>query len=295
MKTLCPLTEKASGLRAGEGFGIGNNPEFLREGSALADFFAPPMILIGAEDDETARKISALYKGIDAPRELCAPEIAESVKYVSNAWRASKVAFANEMGNILHAHGIDSHAAMNIFFNDTKINLGKSFLMPGFAFGGSCLPKDMRALRASANDRGLATPLFDSVLEANEAQIRRGFELIRGTGRRNAALLGLSFKIGTDDLRESPLVTLAEMLLENGFGLKIYDPAARGTVASCKRLLPHYIQDAAQLADSDVLIVGNAAPEFLRIVADLPDSVPVVDLVRLGGAEKRGSYTGICW
>src|SRR5690606_10206454 len=148
-----PILEQASGKRAGVDFGLGNNPEFLREGTAVEDYFHPTQIVVGALDEKTAEKIMRMYEGLDAPRTITDVSAAEGVKYVINAWRANKISFANEIGNILKSHGVDSHKVMKIFFEDRKINMGPSFLMPGFAFGGSCLPKDIRALRVSANDR----------------------------------------------------------------------------------------------------------------------------------------------
>jgi GDP-mannose 6-dehydrogenase len=292
-----PLLEEASGKKAGRDFGLGVNPEFLREGSAIADYSTPELILAGANDSETAETIFALYPDINAPHEFCAPGIAEGLKYVSNAWRANKVAFANEAGSILKAHGIDSHAVMDLFFRDMKQNLGPSYLLPGFAFGGSCLPKDVRALRASANDRGVRTPLFDALTEANEAQIRRALALVRETGRRRAGLLGLSFKPGTDDLRESPLVRLALLLLEDGFELCIYDPCVRRTIAAYPRLAPLLAEDAAAIHDKcDVVIAGSAAPECAAVAEALDPAVPLIDLVRLGGdMRRRANYAGICW
>ena len=303
-----PILEQATGKKAGIDFGLGNNPEFLREGTAIADYYQPNMIVAGALDDKTAEMIMALYDGIEAPRSVCDVSVAEGVKYVSNAWRANKVSFANEMGNILKEHGVDSHDVMNIFFEDTKINLGKSFLTPGFAFGGSCLPKDVKAIRASANDKGLKTPLFDSLLEANKNQIERGFEMIAKTGFKNIGLLGLSFKPDTDDLRESPLVTLAEMLLSAGYNLKIYDPCVYAA-SQMESGTKYYLKDdipkvgaclvesfEGVIEGSEVIVIGNGTKSFADIIDGIDTNTPIIDLVRLRSeAEKRSAYNGICW
>ncbi|MCF8495540.1 MAG: UDP-glucose/GDP-mannose dehydrogenase family protein [Alphaproteobacteria bacterium] len=304
-----PLLEKASGKRAGVDFGLGNNPEFLREGSAISDYYHPTQIVVGAQDARTAETILSLYEGIEAPRSICAVDVAEGVKYVSNSWRASKITFANETGNILKEHGVDSHKVMEIFFKDTKINMGPSFLTPGFAFGGSCLPKDVCAIRASANDLGVSTPFFDSLLIANGLQIERAFSMIQATGGQRIGLLGLSFKPETDDLRESPLVALAERLLKEGFSLRIYDPCVwqagrmKGSnQAYLEQVIPQIAAclvetEEALVEDVDVLVIGNGTQEFGQIVARARDSISVVGLARFRGEpfEHRAGYRGICW
>src|SRR6202012_4128051 len=174
--------------------------------TAIYDYFNPPKIVIGALDDKTAKAISQLYKGIKAPEVVTSIEVAEGVKYTDNAWHALKVGFANEIGNIMKLHGVDSHKVMDIFCLDKKLNISTAYLKPGFAFGGSCLPKDVRALRASAKKKGLNTPIFDSLLEANDEQVRRAHDMVIRSGKTKITLLGLSFKAGSDDLRESPLV-----------------------------------------------------------------------------------------
>lgn len=304
-----PALERSSGKKAGVDFGVGNNPEFLREGTAVADYYKPNMIVAGAIDDKTAQMIMDLYTTLEAPRTVCTVAEAEGVKYVSNAWRANKVSFANEIGNILKEHGVDSHNVMNIFFQDTQINLGKSFLLPGFAFGGSCLPKDVRAIRASANDKGLKTPLFDSLLESNENQIKRAFDLIKANGNKNIGLMGLSFKPDTDDLRESPLVALAQMLLKDGFKLKIYDPCvfeAYGHESVTKRYLDNGIPEVAaclvatpeaMIEGSDLFVIGNGTKSFKEIIGQIEAQHTIIDLVRLNADNlmERQSYVGICW
>jgi GDP-mannose 6-dehydrogenase len=303
-----PILEEASGKKAGVDFGLGNNPEFLRESTAIEDYRNPTQIVVGAIDETTAQKIMSLYDGMDAPRTITTPRIAEGVKYVSNSWRASKISFANEIGNILKCHGVDSHEVMKIFFEDRKINMGPSFLMPGFAFGGSCLPKDVRALRVSANDKGLPTPIFDSLMKANELQVQHALDMVAATGCQKVGLLGLSFKPGTDDLRESPLVTLAELMLKNGYELKIYDPCVyqarlmKGANAEyIEKTIPHIAQHLVEtpeelLQASEMFVLGNGTREFSEILERADEKSPIVDLVRLKGAyEKRAAYNGICW
>ncbi len=288
-----PVLEKASGQIAGQDFFIANNPEFLREGCAVADYQKPTMIVVGAHGEDTANKILSLYDGIEAPKTICNPSTAEGLKYVSNAWRANKVSFANEVGNILQAHGVDSHAVMDIFFSDTQINLGKSFLTPGFAFGGSCLPKDVRAIKHSANDKGLSTPLFNSILEANTQQIDRAMEMIETHSPKSVGLIGLSFKAGTDDLRESPLMALAHKLNARGITLSIYDPLVK--IRNDDKLSPHMVQDIDALNTTDVIVVGHKTEDALKFIQDLGNDKPIIDLVRIAEAETRSSYAGICW
>lgn len=308
MNVVKPILEEASGKVAGKDFGLGNNPEFLRESTAVEDYFHPTQIIVGATDEKTGREIMSLYDTLDAPRTITDVNVAEGVKYVSNSWRANKIAFANEVGNILKRHGVDSHKVMKIFFEDRKINMGPSFLMPGFAFGGSCLPKDIKAIRTSANDKGLPTPVFDSMLRANELQIEHAFDMVFDTGMKKVGLLGLSFKPGTDDLRESALVDLADRLLESGYQLKIYDPCvyqAKNMDGANREYIEKGIPHISKclvatpeelLNESDVLILGNGTAEFSAILEQADEDTPIIDLVRLNGPyEKRAAYAGICW
>lgn len=305
-----PALEKASGKKVGEGFGFGNNPEFLRESTAIYDYFNPPKIVIGAKDDKTAEMMKEVYKGIEADLVVCSVEVSEGVKYADNAWHAMKVGFANELGNILKELGVDSHKVMDIFFLDTKLNISKAYLKPGFAFGGSCLPKDVRAIRAKGKDNALQTPIFDALLEANDEQVRRAKSMIDKSGKKKIGMMGLSFKAGTDDLRESPLVTLADQLLNDGYELTIYDPcvfeAANMEGANQKYIregIPHISKCLTEHADdllsaSDLVVIGNGNQDFATIINDKAnDNLAVIDLVRLNDEtlEKRESYTGICW
>lgn len=304
-----PALEKASGKKAGEGFGFGNNPEFLRESTAIYDYFNPPKIVIGALDGRTAQSISKIYDGIEAPEVICPVEVSEGVKYADNAWHAMKVGFANELGNILKELGVDSHKVMDIFFKDTKLNISKAYLLPGFAFGGSCLPKDVRAIRASGKGKGVNTPIFDALLEANEEQVRRARKMVEAAGKKKVGLMGLSFKAGTDDLRESPLVMLADQLINDGYELTIYDPcvfeAANMEGANQKYIregIPHISKCLVETPDellqnAELFVVGNNGADFAGILGKANDNQPIIDLVRLkdNPAEGRTSYTGICW
>lgn len=303
-----PIIEEASGKKMGEGFGFANNPEFLRESTAIFDYYNPPKIVIGADNEKTAKMVSDLYHNIEAPEVITTIEVAEGVKYADNAWHAMKVGFANELGNILKEHGVDSHKVMDIFFKDTKLNISKAYLLPGFAFGGSCLPKDVRAIRASAKSMNLKTPIFDSLLEANDEQVRRAFQMIEKSGKKKVGMMGLSFKAKTDDLRESPLVTLANMLLDNGYDLSIYDPCvseARNMdganksyiengipkIAACLRETP-----AEVVKEAELFVIGNGTEEFYTVLNNVNDNKPILDLVRLNDSlMDKENYSGICW
>jgi GDP-mannose 6-dehydrogenase len=304
-----PILEEESGKKVGSDFGFGNNPEFLRESTAIYDYFNPPKIVIGAVDGWTADILSELYKGINAPEVVTTVDVAEGVKYADNAWHALKVGFANELGNILKEHGVDSHKVMDIFCLDTKLNISKAYLKPGFAFGGSCLPKDVRAIRASAQKTGLKTPIFDALLHANEEQIHRAHRMVRDSGKKKIGMMGLAFKADSDDLRESPLVTLADLLLRDGLELAIYDPcvykAANMEGANQKYIhegIPHISQCLVAtpddlLKESELFIIGNHGHDFNQIITKANDNSHIIDLVRLknGSGETRAAYKGICW
>lgn len=308
MDVCLPLLEMASGKKAGKDFGFGNNPEFLRESSAIFDYYNPPKIVVGGIDEKSADTIMSLYDGIDAPRVKTDINIAEGVKYADNAWHAMKVGFANEMGNILSDCGVDSHKVMDIFCMDEKLNISTAYLKPGFAFGGSCLPKDVRAIRAKGHEKGLETPLFDALLEANKNQVTRAYNKIKASGAKHIGMLGLSFKAGTDDLRESPLVTLADQLLHEGYTISIYDPnvfaSSRNGGANqdyINNVIGHISTNLIETPDAmntaDILIIGNNNPDFSKIIQSVEnDNTPVLDLVRLDKElEQREGYHGICW
>jgi GDP-mannose 6-dehydrogenase len=303
-----PALEQHSGKKYGEGFGVAVNPEFLREGTALKDFRQPPLTLVGHNHSADAVPTKALYEGIDAPLFSTTIRVAEMMKYTSNAWHAVKVVFANEIGNLCKRVGVDSHEVMDIFCQDNKLNLSPYYLKPGFAFGGSCLPKDVRALQYRAREVDLDMPLIGSVLGSNRLQVEHALDRIIDTGRKKIGLLGFSFKAGTDDLRESPLVILAEALLGKGCELRIYDrnvSLARLVGANKQYIeeqIPHLSRHLCNSIDdvidaSEVIVVGNGAPEFAEAVTRCRADQVVIDLVRLpvDFSRMQAKYDGICW
>jgi len=218
-----PLIEAASGKKAGVDFGVATNPEFLRESTAIKDYDFPAMTVIGELDEQSGDLLQELYSELDAPIIRKSIEVAEMIKYTCNVWHAAKVTFANEIGNIAKAAGVDGREVMDVVCQDHKLNLSKYYMKPGFAFGGSCLPKDVRALSYRAGSLDVETPLIGSLMRSNAAQVKKAFDIVTHYDKRRIGLLGLSFKAGTDDLRESPLVELAEMLIGKGYELRIFD------------------------------------------------------------------------
>lgn len=301
-----PALEKASGETAGADFGVCINPEFLREGSSLKDFYAPPFTIIGADDEATAAVVRALYVNIDAPLYITALKTAEMVKYVCNSFHGLKVSFANEVGNICKALAIDSHVVMDIFCQDTKLNLSPYYLKPGFAFGGSCLPKDLRAINYKAKELDIEVPVLGAILPSNRLQTERAVDMVAGTGKKRIGVLGFSFKAGTDDLRESPMVSLIETLIGKGYQLSIYDPdvsLARLVGANkeyIEREIPHISQLMCPTIDdvvesTEVIIIGTKAEEFRQIESKLKPGMTVIDLARVFDKTSDDSYQGICW
>jgi len=307
-RVIIPLLEQESGKKLCNGFGLCFNPEFLREGVSVKDFYAPPFTVIGARERATAERAQELYKDIAAPVYLTNIETAEIVKYASNAYHALKIAFANEIGTYCKTLGIDSHQVMDIFSTDTKLNISKAYLKPGFAFGGSCLPKDLRAILYEAKIHDIPLPVLQAILSSNELHLQRAVDMITAQRKKRIGLLGLSFKAGTDDMRESPLVKLTEILLGKGFELKIYDrdvSLARLIGANKEyidREIPHLScflhRSLDEVIDfAEVLVIGNNDPEFAGILERRrPDQI-VVDLVRILSANGASppNYKGICW
>jgi GDP-mannose 6-dehydrogenase len=303
-----PALEARSGKKYGEGFGVSVNPEFLREGTALKDFRQPPLTLVGHNHAADAAPTKALYDSIDAPLHSTSIRVAEMMKYTSNTWHAVKVVFANEIGNLCKRVGIDSHEVMDIFCQDDKLNLSSYYLKPGFAFGGSCLPKDVRALQYRAKEVDLDMPMINSVLGSNRMQIQHAIDQVVETGKKKIGLLGFSFKAGTDDLREAPMVVLAEALLGKGFELCIYDrnvSIARLVGANKQYIeeqIPHLSRHLCTSIDdlidrSEVIVVGNGAAEFTEAVTRCRPDQTVIDLVRLpvDMSRMQAEYNGICW
>jgi GDP-mannose 6-dehydrogenase len=303
-----PALERRSGKKYGEGFGVAVNPEFLREGTAIKDFRQPPLTLVGHNHAADATPTKALYDGIEAPLFSTSIRVAEMMKYTSNAWHAVKVVFANEIGNLCKRVGVDSHEVMDIFCQDEKLNLSPYYLKPGFAFGGSCLPKDVRALQYRAKEVDLEMPMINSVLGSNRMQVQHAIDQIVETGKKKVGLFGFSFKAGTDDLRESPMVILAEALLGKGYELSIYDKnvsLARLVGANKQYIeeqIPHLSRHLSTSLDDviekcEVIVIGNGAPEFAEAVTKCrPDQI-VIDLVRLpiDFSKVQARYDGICW
>jgi len=304
--TVVPVLEEASGKKAVRDFGICINPEFLREGSSLKDYHAPPFTLIGADDEETVNAVRGLYANINAPAFVTSLKTAEMVKYVCNCFHALKVSFANEIGNICKALEIDSHEVMHVFCQDTKLNLSPYYLKPGFAFGGSCLPKDLRAINYKAKELDVEVPVLSAILPSNRLQIERAIEMVVRSGKKRIGVLGFSFKAGTDDLRESPIVTLIETLIGKGFELALYDrhvSVAKLVGANkeyIEREIPHIsklMRSSVEgvLEDSDVIIIGNQAEEFRDVAGGLRKDQQLIDLVRLFDRTSNENYQGICW
>lgn len=287
-------------------FDVCINPEFLREGTSLKDFYAPPFTLIGADTEDSANLVRELYQSIDAPVYVTSTKTAEMVKYVCNCFHALKVGFANEIGNICKALGVDSHNVMDIFCKDTKLNLSPYYLKPGFAFGGSCLPKDLRALNYKAKQLDVEVPVLTSILPSNKHQIERAVEMILNTQSKKVGIFGFSFKAGTDDLRESPMVILIETLIGKGIQLNIYDrdvSLARlvgankdyieGQIPHISQLMRNSIDEIVDFAD--VLVIGNRSPEFEQLKNKRRDGQVIIDLVRMFNDQSDQSYQGICW
>lgn len=302
-----PTLEEFSGKTSGVDFGVCNNPEFLREGTAVYDYRNPPKTVIGESDPRAGDVLVKLYEGLDAPLVRTDIETAEMVKYTDNTWHALKVAFANEIGNICKAAGIDGHKVMEIFCKDTKLNLSPYYMRPGFAFGGSCLPKDVRALNYKARMLDLELPVLNAILPSNTLQVQKGIAMVTALGRKKVGVLGFAFKAGTDDLRESPLVDLIETLIGRGYDLRLYDRnvnLATLTGANRDYILNHIPHISRLMVDSveqvldfaETIVIGNGAAEFREVLASLKPGQTVVDLVRIApNKSEAGRYDGICW
>jgi GDP-mannose 6-dehydrogenase len=303
-----PLLEEASMRKLGDDLSYYSNPEFLREGSSVRDFRSPPFTLIGAPAGDDATVLREVYAGIDAPVHVTPFRVAESVKHISNVFHAVKLTFANEAGAVLAAYGVDAREALRLLCEDRVLNISPAYLRPGFAFGGSCLPKDVRSFVALAGRKNVAAPMLEHLMAANTAIIERTFAAVAAHGRVPVALFGLAFKQGTDDLRESPFVVLAEKLLGKGYDLRIYDRSVQVATlmgsnrAYIDREIPHLerlmvVSPEAALSGAKVVIVGHVSPEDRpALLAALTGQV-VIDLA--GWADLRAhsgiTYEGLCW
>lgn len=302
-----PTLEQYSGKQAGVDFGVCNNPEFLREGTAVYDFYHPPKTVIGATDARSRDTLASLYANLPASVILTDLETAQMVKFADNTWHAVKVCFANEIGTICKRLGIDSHKVMEIFCQDMKLNLSPYYMTPGFAFGGSCLPKDVSALVYRGRSLDLDLPLINAIVPSNERQIERGLHMIINKGNRKVGVLGLSFKADTDDLRGSPLVEIIERLLGKGYDVRVYDKNVNlAKVVGANRSyilnhIPHISRIMVEnvdeiLSHAQTVVIGNEASEFAEIMGRVRETQVVVDLVRISRqASSNGTYDGICW
>ena len=303
-----PRLEEPNGLRAGTDFGLAMNPEFLREGSSIRDFHEASRTVIGADDERSANAVRNVYEGLDVPVEEVPIRAAEMVKYTDNAFHALKIGFANEIASFARSFGVDGREVMRIMAADDRLNISPAYLRPGFAFGGSCLPKDVRAITDRARKSDMDLPLLDALMASNTAHFERGVRLVEAAGGRNVAILGLSFKASTDDLRESPAVALAERLLGRGYRLAIYDPDVdpallRGANrAFIEGHLPHLVELlhsslAAALSGADTVVVTKTWPALEELAGMLKERQCVVDLVGLPELEQSHPerYAGIGW
>jgi GDP-mannose 6-dehydrogenase len=306
-EVVIPTLEKFSGKRAGDEFGVCINPEFLREGTAVHDYYHPPKTVIGELSRASGDLLASVYAKMPGPSIRTDIETAEMVKYADNAWHALKVGFANEIGNLCKGVGVDAHRVMDIFCQDHKLNLSPYYLKPGFAFGGSCLPKDVRALLYKAKTLDLSLPILSAILPSNALQIERGLQSVLDKGHRRIGILGFSFKAGTDDLRESPMVELTERLIGKGYDLRIYDKnvslaALHGAnrdyilnkIPHISRLMVHSLEEV--LAHAQTIVIGNGSPEFADVPRRIAEHQTVIDFVRVSGSRTvAGVYEGICW
>jgi GDP-mannose 6-dehydrogenase len=303
-----PALEASSGRTLGQGLHYYSNPEFLREGTAVRDFHAPAMTLIGAPEGDDAPVLRQLYAPISAPVQVVPYKVAESAKHLSNVYHAVKLAFANEAGAVLAAMGVDAREAFRIFCEDRILNVSAAYLRPGFAFGGSCLPKDTRSFLALADQHGIAAPFLQQVLPSNNAVVERAFAAITAHGRKKVAMFGLAFKSGTDDLRESPYVALTERLIGRGYDLRIFDRSVNVATllganrSYIEREIPHIerlmAKDVADaVADAGIIVIGHVAGEDRRRLLEALDGQVVIDLAGISAlASHEGIiYQGLCW
>jgi GDP-mannose 6-dehydrogenase len=303
-----PALEDSSGLRAGKDFTVCYNPEFMREGCAVADFHQPPYTILGAQNPEHLAPLRELYKSVPGPVFETSIPVAEMVKYVSNAFHAVKVTFANEIGTLCQQLGVDTNTVTKIYTSDTKLNISPAYLSPGFAFGGSCLPKDLRALSYKAKELDIGLPMLESALRSNAVHVDRAIEAVLRTNQRKIAFLGLSFKSGTDDLRESPQVQMIKRLLGEGCHVKIWDQdVSLGRLAGSNRqyieeVIPHIgsllSSEFEDVVNSGEVVIIATKIEKDRLVRSLKPSQTVIDLVNLDPANRPavpGEYVGICW
>ena len=305
--TVIPILEEASGLTEGKDFYVVFNPEFLREATAVFDFNHPPKTVVGGRNVSIVQKVLDIYRDIPGPMIGTTLEVAEMVKYLDNNFHALKITFANEIGQICKKLDIDSHKVMEIFVQDTKLNLSSQYLWPGFAFGGSCLPKDLRAITYLSKMLDLETPMLNSMMISNQAQVLAVMKRVIAYKKKKIGVAGFSFKAGTDDLRESPMIEVIETLLGKGYDLKLYDKNV--TIARLMGANKEYIENRIShiaslmvssldeiIEDRELIIIGNRAEEFTRLLTECREDQIIFDLVRIGEQmNTRARYDGICW
>ena len=305
---LVPTVAASSGKRVHKDFDVCFHPEFLREGSSIADFYSPPFTVIGQETERGGDMVAQIYQGIEIPITKTSYEVAEMLKYACNSFHALKITFANEIGALCKTLDIDSHAVMDLFTLDEKLNISRAYLRPGFAFGGSCLPKDLRALLKKAREVDLEVPVLSAILDSNRLNVQRAVEWILRTKQKKIGILGLSFKEGTDDLRESPMVTLVEALLGKGLHVKIYDSdASLAKIFGANREfilreIPHISSLMCPNVDeairgSEVIVVGKSEGQFMPALEPYLGKKTIFDLVRITTTTPATleNYEGICW
>jgi GDP-mannose 6-dehydrogenase len=303
-KKLGEVIEQKSGKLKNKDFAVVSNPEFLREGSAVLDYYNPPVTVIGSDNQEAIKQVSSLYEQLPAPIKVVSIEVAELIKYVNNAWHALKITFGNEVGNICKKLGIDSHEVMDLFVMDKQLNLSAYYLKPGFAYGGSCLPKDLKGLKTLAHDFYLSSPILESIEYSNNVQKKNAIRLIEKHDTRNAAILGFSFKEGTDDLRYSPIVEVAEYMLGKGYNLRIYDKnvsVSKLTGTNRDYINKHIPHLADMISDDISLVIKNAELVIIthkiygveKLIANHPEKF-FIDLARVTD-NQYSNYEGICW
>ncbi len=304
-KIVLPILEESSGKKAGADFGVCHNPEFLREGTAVKDFHNPPKTVIGEIDEASGDKLATLYSKLDAPLIRTDLETGEMVKYIDNCWHALKIGFANEIGNLCNAFNVDAQHVMSIFCQDKKLNISTAYLRPGFAFGGSCLPKDLRALTYQSKMYDVNLPIITSILPSNELQVDRGMQLIMDKGHKRVGVLGFSFKAGTDDLRESPMIEIIERLIGKGYDLKIYDKNVNiaSLVGANRDFILNHIPHISRLMVTEIdavlehaetVVIGNDNPDFLTITQRLRSDQALVDLVGVTRhSSQKGKHVGL--
>ena len=301
------IVEEYSGKNKNNDFAVVSNPEFLREGTAVHDYLNPPLTLVGVENEHAKKIMSELYADIKAELVFTSIKIAEIIKYVNNTFHALKISFANEIGNICSALEIDSHEVMDVFCKDKQLNISPYYLKPGFSYGGSCLPKDLKGLQTLAHDLKIEVPVISSIDKTNNLQIQRAISFIQQSGAKKLGFLGLSFKAGTDDLRNSPAVTLIETMLGKGYGIKIYDTNVKlsyltGTnkeyidkyIPHLSNLMVDQIEDI--LENTDLIILNNNEPEYAQLLNNYSGNIKLLDMVKIKLSNLTNiNYRGINW